>query len=230
MIDTNLKDIDSEDLEDLLLKIEFSFDFKFDDNELVDINTFGEFIDKVTHKIQLEDVNNCTGQQAFYKLRLIISSTLQIDPKSIATDFLLIDILPRKNRRYILKKLEDHLGFKLNILRPPHWVSFSLLIIFIASLIGLFFNWQIGLSGLIFSLFGISLANRFGKELDLKTVGQLAEKMTRENYLQSRRNPDTYNKNEIESVLTDWCSDYFSLDKNKLTREAIFREKQIQEE
>ena len=46
--------------------------------------------------------------------------------------------------------------------------------------------------------------------------------MTRENYLKSRRNSKTFNKNEIEKVLTDWFSNDLDLDKSKLTRDAKF--------
>jgi hypothetical protein len=91
----------------------------------------------------------------------------------------------------------------------------TLAILFLASLIGIFFNWQIGLIGIVFSIAGLWLANKIGNELDLQTVGQVAEKMTRENYLKSRRNPKTFNKNEIEKVLTDWFSNDLDLDKSK---------------
>ncbi len=114
------------------------------------------------------------------------------------------------------------MGFEISILRPPHWLTGTLLIFLLASLIGLFFNWQIGLLGLGFSIAGLWIANKIGNELDLQTVGQVAEKMTRENYLKSRRNPKTFNKKEIEKVLTDWFSKDLDLDKSKLTREAKF--------
>lgn len=74
----------------------------------------------------------------------------------------------------------------------------------------------------MFSIAGLWLANKIGNELDLQTVGQVAEKMTRENYIKSRRNSKTFNKNEIEKVLTDWFSNDLYLDKSKLTREAKF--------
>jgi hypothetical protein len=92
----------------------------------------------------------------------------------------------------------------------------------LASLVGLFFNWQIGLLGLAFFTAGLWFANKIGNELDLQTVGQVAEKMTRENYLKSRRNPKTFNKKEIEKVLTAWFSNDLDLDKSELTREAKF--------
>jgi hypothetical protein len=222
MTDYELKNIDPDDISDLLVKVEKSFDIKFGDTELMHISTFGELCDHIANKIQLDNSNDCTSQQAFYKIRDAISSTLQIDNKTISTDFALVDLLPRQSRRSRTKKLEKHLGFKLNILRPPHWVIGTLIIIFLASLIGLYFNWQIGLFGLVFSIAGLWFANKIGNELDLQTVGQVAEKMARENYLKSRRNSKTFNKNEIEKVLTEWFSNDLDLDKSKLTREAKF--------
>lgn len=222
MKDFELKNIDTEDIEDLLIKIESSFDIKFVDNELAYIITFGQLCDHIADKIQLENSDDCTSQQVFYKLREAISTTLQLDKKSISIDSPLINFLPRKSRRMRTKKLEKHLGFELNILRPPHSVIGVLIIILLASIIGLFVNWQIGLLGLVVAISGLRIAKRTGNELDLKTVGQVAEKMTRENYLRSRRNPSTFNKKEIEKVLTDWFSNDLDLDKSKLTRDAKF--------
>jgi hypothetical protein len=101
-------------------------------------------------------------------------------------------------------------------------VTGTLLILLLASIVGLLFKRQIGLSGLAFSIIGLRLANKIGNELDLQTLGQVAEKMTRENYLHSRRNPKTFNKSEIEKVLTDWFSNDLGIDKSKLTREEKF--------
>ncbi|WP_276974499.1 hypothetical protein [Flavobacterium filum] len=218
--DYELKNIDSEEIEDLLAKVETSFDIKFVGDELVHITSFGQLCDYISNKIQLDNSDDCTSQQAFYKLRDAISSTFQIDNNTISTDFPLADLLPRQTRRSRTKKLENHLGFKLNILRPPHWLKGTLAILLLASLIGLLFNLQIGILGLTFSIAGLWFANKIGNEPDLQTVGQVAEKMTRENYLKSRRNSNTFNKNEIEKVLTDWFSKDLDLDKSKLTREA----------
>lgn len=145
MIDYELKDIHSEDIEDLLIKVEASFDIKFGDTELMHITTFGQLCGHIADKIQLDNSNDCTSQQAFYKLRDAISTTLQIDNQVISTDSSLADLLPRQSRRSKTKKLEKYLGFKLNILRPSYWVVRTFLILFLASSVGLLFNWQIGL-------------------------------------------------------------------------------------
>ncbi len=220
MIHYGLKNVDPEDIEELLGKVEKSFDIKFIGDELVHIGTFGELCDHIVNKIRLSSTDDCTSQQAFYKLRDAISSTLQIDNKIISADFLLVDILPPQDRRLRVRKLEDVLGFRLNVLSPPAWVTWTLLFLMIGGLIALYFNWKIGLSGIVFSIVGFWLTDKVANELDLQTVGQVAEKMTRENYLKSRRNPSTFNKREIEKLLVDWFSVEFGLEKEELTREA----------
>lgn len=222
MKDIILKNINGEDVDDLLMKVETSFNIRFVDKELYYIKTFGELCDHIANKIQLLDIHDCTTQQAFYKLRNAISKAIQIDSKTISPENDVVYFLPRKNRRSRIKKLEEYLGFKLNILRPPHWVIHSLVVLFLASLLGLYFDWKMGLFGIVSSLSGIWLANKFGNELDVKTVGDLAERMTRDNYINSRRNPSTYNKHEIEKILTEWFSEYFDIDKTKLSRDAKF--------
>ena len=121
-----------------------------------------------------------------------------------------------------IKEVELHLGFRLNILRPPHWVTTTLLMFFLVSFVGLFFYWKIGVLGLTFSIFGLWLANKTGNELELQTIGQVAQKMTREDYLKSRRNSKTFNKKEIETILKDWFCNDLELDRNKLKRETKF--------
>lgn len=222
MANYELKNIDPEDIGDLLEKVEISFDIKFVGDELKNVMTFGQLCDHIVDKIQLENSDDCTSQQAFYKLRDAISSLFQIDGKTISPDIALADLLTRQNRRSLTKKLEKHLGFKLNILRPPYWLTGILTFILLGSLIGPIFDWQIGLLGLVLSAGGFWVANKIGNELDLETIGQVVEKMIRENYLKSRRDPKTFNKNEVEKILADLFSHELDLNKNNLKREAKF--------
>ena len=224
MIDYELIEIAIEDKEDALLKVEKSFGIKFGNAELIHITTFGELCDYIANKIQLDHSDDCTTQQAFYKLRNAISSKFKIDSKTISTEFPLIDIFPRRNRRTMITELERFLGIKLNLLRPPHWVTMTFIILLLASFVKLFFVWQIGLLWFAISIGGLWLANKMGNELDMKTIGQVAEKMTRENYLKARRNPKTFNKREIEKVLTDLFSYELGLDKSKLRRDAKLKD------
>ncbi|MCS4226924.1 hypothetical protein [Sphingobacterium sp. BIGb0165] len=220
MADDELENVDPDDISDLLVKVEKSFDMKFESTELMHIITFGELCDHIANKIQLAHLNDCTSQQAFYKLRDAMASILQIDYKTIMTSSALLALLPKQSRRSLVKKLEVHLGFKLHILRPPYWASVTLAILLVTSCAALFFNWQIGLAGLAFSNAGLWLAKKFGNILNLQTVGQLAKKMTSESYFKSRRNSSTFNKSEIEKILVDLFSNDLGIDKSKLTREA----------
>jgi hypothetical protein len=220
MEDYKLENIDPEDIEDLLAKVEKSFNIKFERNDFADVTNFGQMCDLIANKIQLNHVDDCTSQQAFYKLRDAISSELNIEKHQVKREQQLTEIFPRKSRRSKKKKLESKLGFELNIFTTPMWQIKLLLVILLLSLIGFFFSWKLALSGITFSIFGFWLAAKAANEIKLETVGQLAEQMTRENYLQCRRNPKTYNKHEIEKILIDWFSNEFDLEKSVLTRDA----------
>ena len=217
-----LKNTDPEDIEDLLVKVETSFGISFAENELAHIKTFGELSDYVTNKIQLDKSKDCTTQQAFYKLRNVVADTFRLDNKSLSPKTELVKIFPQKNRKAWEKQLEQQLDLKLHLLRPPNWVTWTLTITLITSFFVIFFYWQAGLFGLVFSILGFKIAIKLENELDFQTLGQLAEKMTRDNYLKSRRNPKTFNKREIENVLTNLFVHDLSLDRHLLTREATF--------
>ena len=222
MKEYELKDSDPEDVEDLILKIEDSLDIYFEERELAYVKTFGQLCDHIKSKIKRVKTDDCTTQQAFYKFRNALSESLNIDKKNITPDTLLSDILPKRTRIQKIKEIDHSIGFNTSILRAHHFITNSLIVLLLASIVGLFFYWQYGLIGFVLSLVGFWVSNKMGNELDLKTVGEVAEKMTRENYAKSRRNSETYNEREIDQIITDLFSDFFRLDKSKLTRDAEF--------
>jgi|GEM_PF-2061777 len=75
-----------------------------------------------------------------------------------------------------------------------------------------------GVSGVIFSIFGLWFSNKVGKKLDIQTVGEVAKKMTRDHYVKSTRNPETFNKNEVEKIIIDWFNEYLLFDNSKEKR------------
>ena len=87
-------------------------------------------------------------------------------------------------------------------------MTLTLFVVLIISTIGLFVNLNFGLVGLAFSTIGLYFSVKLGNELDLKTLGEVAEKMTRENYKKSRRKSETYNKTEIEKIITERYYDF----------------------
>ncbi len=94
-----LKNIDSEDLSDVLTKVEKSFGFKFGKTELKDVSSFGELCDIITDKVKGCNLKDCTTQQAFYKLRSAICVTLNVDRKFVTTETNLLELFPRNFRR-----------------------------------------------------------------------------------------------------------------------------------
>lgn len=217
-----LCNVDPDDITDVLVKVQKSFGFKFGDTELKDVKTFGELCDIITNKVQGDNSNDCTTQQAFYKLRDAIADTLLIDKKSITPDTDLQKLLPKNIRRQSIKAIDRHLGFKTKVLRPKYSITGALAIIFLASLISLFALWQAGLVGLTFSIVALTIAMKLGNELDLLTVGQFAEKLSREHYLKSRRISTTANKNEIAQKVKDLFIADLGLEEHQLTKQASF--------
>lgn len=173
-----LKNTAREDIEFLLVEIEKSFGIHFKENELADVKTFGELCERIKDKIELENTNDCTTQQAFYKLRSGIADLFDFDAKTISPEDYLSYFFPRNGRRKKIALLEKHLGFKINLLKPPDWIVFVLLIIFLGSFIGLFFN-SYFLIGIVVSIIRGKIAFENGIELNVKTLGELAEKITR---------------------------------------------------
>jgi acyl carrier protein len=219
-VDT-LKNTDTLDIEDLIIKIEKSFGIEFAENELSQ-RTFGELCDYIINKIELKNIDSCTSQQAFYKLREAVSSTLFFEKEKIKPSLKLNEIFPKSNRTVNVEKVENYLNFKLNVLEIPNWIIGIQTSIIIGSIILLFLDWKISFFGISISILFFLISKKTEKDLNVKTVGDLVYKMTKENYLKSRRNQETYNKKEIENLLIDWFSKELYLEKNQLTREAEF--------
>ncbi len=217
-----LRNTDPDDLDGVLLKIEKSFGFKFGANELEETKTFGEFCDIVAKNVPSDDLNDCTTQQAFYKLREAIAGTLHIDKKNLVPATDLQKLLPKPIRRQAVKDIERHLNIHTDILRPKQAIIDALLVLFIASFIGLFLFWQAAILGLAISITGMAFAFSLSNELDLLTIRQLAEKLAREHYLQSRRTSTTANKNEIVQKVKELFMADLALEEHQLGRQASF--------
>ncbi len=217
-----LYNVDPDDISDVLVKIQKSFSIKFGNTELKDVSTFGELCDIIISKVPADNSNDCTTQQAFYKLRNAILGSLNHDKASITTDTDLQNLLPRHIRRNVVKAVDQKLGFDTELLRPKYSVTWILAIILFASFIGLFIFWQLGLIGLALSIAGLTVATKFANELDIKTVGQFSEKIARENYIKARRTTGTANKREIVKKVKELFIAELGLEDHQLERQSSF--------
>ena len=220
MQEEQLKNIESDDLDDLLCRIETSFGIKFGQDELLHVTTFGELCDIITSKMQLTDRRDCTSQQAFYKFKQAIGAS--IPECSIMPDSSLSVLLPPAKRKQIWRSVEYQLGFKLKIIGASSTVTSILLISFFASLAAFIFSAKVAGIGLLISTVASMIAGKVGNTLHVQTVRECVERMTRENYLKSRREPSTFNRAEIASQVQAIFMDGLALPTSALHREATF--------
>ena len=136
--DFKLDNIDPEDFGDTLLKLEKSFGTKFAYNSFKDAKTFGDISNIIESQINLTHKNDCTTQQAFYKVRKAIGLTQTFDERNIEPQTKLEIIFPRSNRRQNVKQFQQALGFSVDILSMKTWLGWTIAIGFILSLIAFF--------------------------------------------------------------------------------------------
>jgi hypothetical protein len=216
MENNKLMDSEIEELELMIPEIEKMYNFKFEKDETHTVNNFEELCDLIIEKVNLKNVDSCTSQQAFYKLRNSLIETKIIEKENLKLETELKSIFPRKNRKEIIEKLEAKIAFKLDILKAPDFITITLFLIGIISFVLLFIYFKVGILGIAISIFGFYLCKWFGKELKIKTVKELVEKITNENYLAVRSEKNTINKTELKNVLTNWVSQNLGIEKEKL--------------
>lgn len=212
---TKLDQFEIENIEDVLPMFEETFKIKLENDETEKLNDFNEFSDLIISKMNLENDNICTSQRAFYQFRNAIKTEKIIDINQIKPETDLKTIFPKRNRRKILNRIEYQLGYKIEVLAPSQITINILFFSFVISFIGLFFNWKIAIFGILFSVLGFYLA-KFTNRLDKRTVREVIEKNTAQNYFKIRNSENTFNKNEFKDVILEWFSENAGIDKEKL--------------
>ena len=217
-----LKNIDPEDIEALLETIANSFQIRFTQEDINTVRTFGDLCDLIDSKILLKDVDDCTTQQAFNKLKTTMVNELGLLEEHIQTDSLLTELLPKATRNNDLAVIQQALGLKLSVLWPGKVISNTLISLLVASFICLYYDTAVGVIGVITYMIGMEVAYIQPKAFRLNTVGELVEQMVMTNYIRCRRDPGTYNSSEIYSTLVNLFHKGLGVDRAELTRDAKF--------
>ncbi len=220
--DIKLDKYESEDIFDVIVKLEKSFAIKFDERAFINVETFGELCDVIESYIKYDNKEDCTKQQAFYKIRTAISETQLIDKRLITLDTKLANLFPRKNRRQQVKMFERKLGIDLNLLTYSGWLALIFLFGLFASFVAFFFDWKIAVSGITFFAIALNMGDKLGKDLELETVRELTEKTAAKHYVDVRRTKLTVNRNEILETIKEAFKTELSIEKEQLTRDAKF--------
>ncbi|MCO5936585.1 hypothetical protein NAF17_13650 [Mucilaginibacter sp. RB4R14] len=218
----NLSNIDPEDVSDVLLKIERSFNIRFTDEDLTHVKTFGAMCDMVVNKVKQVQSDSCTTQQAFYKLRNAINAKKPIEKCDLKPQTKLCELFPRDNRIEVVADLENEMGLHMNLLRPKPGVVWAFSVALLASVTVSFMFGIIGYIGMVISITGLILAGKFGRELKVKTLGDLSEKIAREHFLKCRRDASTVNRAEVADKVKELFADYLHVEPTSLRKEARF--------
>ena len=219
----HFNNINPEEISDVLLKIERSFNIKFTTADLKDVKTFGALCDLVVEKVKhLKADSGCTTQQAFYKLRNAINAKSPIDRAELKPQTKLCELFPRDNRIEVVADMETEMGFHMNLLRPKPWIVWTFVLMLLASITVSFIFDTAGYIGMVISITGLILAGKFGKELKVKTLGDLAEKIAREHHVACRRNASTINRAEVAEKVKEMFANDLHLERSVLTKEARF--------
>ncbi|MBD1385483.1 hypothetical protein IDJ75_09360 [Mucilaginibacter rigui] len=218
----NLSNIDPEDIGDVLLKIERSFNIRFTDEDLTHIKTFGALCDLVVDKVKQVQSDSCTTQQAFYKLRNAINAKKPIEKCDLKPQTKLCELFPRDNRIEVVADLENEMGLHMNLLQPKQWIVYSFAGLLMAAIALSFINNVAGFIVAGLAITGLILAGKFGKELKVKTLGDLSEKIAREHYLKCRRDASTVNRGEVAEKVKELFADYLHVEPSALKKQARF--------
>lgn len=211
-----LKDWELENIEDWIPSIEEMFQIKFQSEDLINVSDFDGLSNTIIDKIPLTNIDSCTKQQAFYKLRVAFDRLGIIDKSLLTLKNNLDELLPRKTRKQLVKQIEKELGFKIKIIEPPRLLTQILIYGLIISFFILIINSQFALLVISFFIICLTINNKFGNELRVKSIKELVELITRENYLQVRSNKGSINRKELKTVILDWFSDKLDMEKMEL--------------
>lgn len=224
-IDTiaRLTDYDAEDIFDVIVKLEKSFGLKFDKEAFLHVNTFGDLCEVFDNYINaLGQREDCTTQQAFYRIRSAITSVLPINIDNIYPETRLEDLFPVDGRRKGAKLFKKEVRVNIRLLTYPGWLALCFVAGIVLSFATLFYDWRVALGGLAFFVGAIKIAETFGRTLVVETVGQLAEKMAREHYTESRRTKGTVNRKEVTQLIINTFSEDLAIEKAYLTKGTKF--------
>ncbi|RYY33661.1 MAG: hypothetical protein EOP46_15810 [Sphingobacteriaceae bacterium] len=174
-----LNTIDPEDIGLIVHKVSNAFSLRFEIYDLKGIKNFAQLCDIIHDKIKHQhEAESCTAQHAFYKLRNAITCTTGTDRSTITTKTCLKDLLPRDEALNIVANVEAELGLRRK--KEKQKVLSNLISLVTAKTIG-----------------------KVPSNVPVKTLGQLAEKISREHHQECKRTSPNITRDEIAEKLRE---------------------------
>ncbi|MFP9113661.1 hypothetical protein ACLI1A_06945 [Flavobacterium sp. RHBU_3] len=211
--------INGDDFEDILIRTENSFGITFNEDDFYTGMTFDDFCKCIESKIDGENTGGCTSQQAFYKVKEALITLNISDKQSIKPNTPIADVLGQ-NRKQSANYLNSQLGIKLDLFEIPGYIAAPFGIICLISFIAMFFKWEFA-SGFGISIATLYVASKLTTNLRYKTVSELVNHLVIHNYKDVRRNKDSYNKNEIETLIKQLFLNICALEEDELSPKTI---------
>lgn len=218
-----LVNIDPVDMSLFIREIEAYFRIHFYKEELLKVFKFGDLCDLIVNKLEEKESNDCTTQQAFYRIRKALSEAQLFDKNKLSPDTHLEEIFPLKQRRQLIEKFESQLGLRMELLAAGKgWPLFLGRLTLLVSLVTLSCSLLAGLLLMVAACAAILLAKLPGNKFGIKTVRELAEKMALAHYNMIRRSPNVVNQQAIVIKVKELFKKEFGLEDDALTGDAPF--------
>jgi len=141
-----------------------------------------------------------TTDMAFHKLKAAISQVAGVAPSTITDETELDKLFPSNTRKAQVAKLNDAMGFKMDILKPNGMLYGILLVLFFSGIpVSLGLSWFIGGITMLVSGLLIYILGKTGNTFKVKTVGHLADHLAWKNYLKQKRDHVPVSEEEIRT-------------------------------
>lgn len=215
-------EIDAEDFGDILSQIETSFDIRFEDEEIQNLISIDELAEKVIAKVKYQKGFECSSQIVFYELRKLLTEKAFLDIKHLDIHTPLATIFPSNDRRRKWELIFKGFGLNVPQLEPSGFLILSNLIAIVSFffLFGSLFKYAfpVFLSSILISF----ILKKTAKGLPCNTLGELADKIVKYDYLQTRKNVRSINPAEIKKIIfkyvTEWLSESEKVGKSMKSR------------
>lgn len=206
--------IDWEEFEDALLLFCKDYRIKTGDLSISFTMTFVEIMELLFAQFDFQHKQDCTSQQAFYKLRKGIQEIYPNAPE-LTLDTELKDLFPKNNRRKNIAELKKKLGIDFKILGAEKWLTSVLGITILVCFFLMFFQlWA--LAAFIFSIIVLQVAERYGRAFKGKTIRDLVHHLVIHHYFECRTEPNSINKEEFRKVAFAYFSEALDIDQADL--------------
>ncbi len=190
-----------EKIEVYLHKVNQQFGTRFSSKDFSNVTNKVSLQAGLIEKLSSNQGQEWTAEQANAQLKSAIAAVCGKNESSIADESLLDDLIPASGRKESVKKIEEKLGFSMDILKPNNMVYGFFILLFFLGIPGMFYSWFISGIVMIVCAFLIYILGKTGNEFKVKTVGHLSDHIFWNKYLKNATKMQLHSTEEIYTRL-----------------------------